>query len=131
MATDTICWYEAQFDSKNWQSPNAQKNILGEAVIEYSKKNDLTHVRALVTTGTQYEQFVRSIGWKGGEFEDVILLGFRSSNGSWDHLNAEGKYLSHFLENSSLDDFEIALENIRAQFPNVQFYEEVLYQSER
>ena len=131
LATETICWYEAQFDSKNWQSPNAQKNILGEAVIEYSKKNDLTHVRALVTTGTQYEQFVRSIGWKGGEFEDVILLGFRSSNGSWDHLNAEGKYLSHFLENSSLDDFEIALENIRAQFPNVQFYEEVLYQSER
>ena len=131
LATETICWYEAQFDSENWQSPNAQKNILGEAVIEYSKKNDLTHVRALVTTGTPYEQFVRSVGWEGGKFEDVILLGFRSSNRSWDHLNAEGKYLSHFLENSNLDDFETALENIRAQSPNVQFYEEVLYQSER
>lgn len=127
LATETICWYEAQFVSQDWQSPKFRKNILGEAIIEYSKKNKLTHVRAFVTRG-RYEQFVRSVSWKEGNFENVTLFSFSSLDRSYDYLNAEGKYLSCFLENStSNDDLKTSLKNIRSQFPNVQCHEEKLF----
>lgn len=128
LATETICKYEAEFVSQDWQSPKFQKNILGEAIIEYSKKNKLTHVRAVVTGG-RYAKFVKSIPWKEGNFEEVVLFSFSLDKSNYTHLNAEGKYLSCLLENSSSDDdLKTSLKNIRSQFPNVQCHEEILFQ---
>lgn len=131
LATESICRYESLFYNENWQDIENQKHFLGEVSLEYAKKNSLTHVRIIVTTGKSYEQFARSVEWNRGRFNDVILLGFHSSNKSNEHLTVEGKCFVTLLNSTGPEDFDAAFANLLVQYPNVHFQKEVLSQQDR
>jgi len=128
MAQETICRYQSGFSREDWLIDG--RDVLSDAVLEYCQHHKVQHVRIVVTEGP-YENFAKAVEWNKGNFETVILFSFHSKiQGNYDHLEAEGKCLSHLLEKRPEGNFFESLQKRLANYQNAVSWEKIdLYSS--
>jgi hypothetical protein len=69
--------YEARFHVSDWP-----RGLLEEAIIQYVRRHNLTSVRAIASSSTDYFKLLRQVRWRDARVSDVLLMSPQATQGA-------------------------------------------------